>query len=137
VSYAISVSLIVVGLVALALGWLGMFLRPLIGDDASFVLCALAIGGLGGFPLTALAAWRRAAIHKSFTDRLPRSVHVERGPDGLIAIVQRGNGDVSTVPLPDDYDPNDDDGYALLVSLVPEELRGMVPRPIEEPEDDE
>lgn len=70
---------------------------------------------------------------------LPRTFTFTHGPEGRLLIVERVNGDITTLAVPDDYDPNDDNAQWLMDNLLDEKTRArfdfaIAPVP---PDDDE
>lgn len=108
-----------VGLLSFALAFAGEM-------SGSGFLLAVGIGGLGVMPIAValqwLAQWKFSRKMKDW----PVSVQVMPGPDGeRIAFVTSQDGTVSSLQLPDGYDPDDDQGEWLIRELAPE-LAAMI-----------
>lgn len=105
--------------VALPLAGLPVAYAGAMGDWYGVTLLGLAL--LGILPihcaLCALFEWR---MQRRFAS-LPVEVNFERGPDGeRVAFVTRQDGGITSLAIPDDYDPDQDGGAWLIRQVAPD-----------------
>jgi hypothetical protein len=108
-----------IGLLGFVLAYAGML-------SGYSLLLAIGVGALGvvtiGVSCHWLAQWRFNRKAKDW----PVQVQVMLGPEGeRIAFVTALGGDVSTIILPDDYNPEDDGGLWLIEQVAPS-LRALI-----------
>ena len=104
---------IVLGLACLALALAGQIL-----DEST--LLAVGVGGMAALPIVLALKWIEQWQFNRKAKDWPVSVQVMPGPEGeRIAFVTALDGTVSTLVIPDDYDPEDDGGRWLIEQVAP------------------
>lgn len=104
-------------LITLALTWL-------LPDYVVSVVNGLAAGVLIGIAFWEAAWLRRDAKTRKLTDHLPLNINANVDDDGKVtAIVERRNGELVSIELPEGYDPREDNGLGIMQQVMtPEEL---------------
>lgn len=83
-------------------------------------LLAVGVGGLIVMPLSIAFQWLGRARFLRMVAHWPSHVQVIERDGERIAVVTLAGGGMTTLPLPDGYDPTDDDGEWFLRQLAPD-----------------
>lgn len=113
-------------LVNALVGWAAIVLQQ-------WSVLAIAFAGVVACPLVTLFHFLQAWRVERVIGLMPRHIQVSDAADGsAVAIVERQNGDIVSVPLPDDYDFESGEGRErLLALLMPPGLAAAVTPPDE------
>lgn len=102
------------GLLGILSAYLGML-------SGSWLALSIGIGAAGVMPFAVSLHWLAQKRFDRKVKHWPVSVQVMPGPDGeRVAFVTAHGGEVSTLIIPDDYDPDDDGGLWLIRQVAPE-----------------
>lgn len=119
VTVTLSAFQIAFALAGIPLAYIGFLVGP-------WWLLAPAIGCLSALPLVCLAHWLAQEQTRRRIGWLPVEAHLMPGADGeQVAVVTRLDGSMTTLEVPDDYDPAQDGGQWLVEQLAPEPVEGL------------
>lgn len=107
------------GLLGIAVAYAGMFV-------GSWLLLSIGIGTMSVMPIGVAVQWLMQQRFERKIAHWPVHVQVVPGPEGeRIAFITATDGTVSTLLLPDDYDPSDDDGEWFIRQVAPDLAEGL------------
>lgn len=102
------------GLLGILFAYAGMFANQ-------WLLLSIGVGTMSVMPIGVGVQWLAMWKFERRTAHWPLRVEVEPGPDDTrIALVTSNDGSVSTLELPDGYDPMDDDGEWFIRQVAPD-----------------
>lgn len=107
------------GLVGTVIAWVGLF-------TDNWLALSIGIGAIGALPIMLGLHWLTRWRFDRKIAHWPVHVQVMPGEDGeRVAFITTHDGSVSSMILPDDYDPSDDDGEWFIRQVAPDLAEGL------------